>query len=358
VKLGSLGSPDSLLVVRLGAMGDVLHTLPAVTALRAALPEIRIGWVVEERWAELLCAKHADPWGPRNLSRPTVDRVHIVNTKSWRRAPFRSTTRRELSLALAEIRGQKYQVAADFQGAIKSALIAKAAGARIIVGMDTPRETLARLFYHQHVRCEARHVIEQYHGLAEAVAGCDLGKSAAQLPLDASAEEPIARTIREWGGELVIFSPGAGWGAKQWPAERYAEVARAVAGDGFRVVVNVGPGEQELARAMENAAPQSIRRFSGSLGELIALTRRARLFVGGDSGPLHLAAALAIPVVAIFGPTDPARNGPYGTKQIVLRNPASRTSLSHTGRPDPGLRGIGSEEVILAVRRMLGESHA
>jgi heptosyltransferase I len=356
VKLGRLASPESLLVVRLGAMGDILHTLPAVTALRAALPETRIGWVVEERWAELLCLQHADRWGPRNASRPVVDRVHIVNTKSWRRAPFRSSTRRELSLALAEIRGQKYQVAADFQGAIKSALIAKAARARIIVGMDTPRETLARLFYHQRVQSEAAHVIEQYHGLAEAIAGRELGKSAAQLPLDSTAEEGIARTIREWGGEFVILSPGAGWGAKQWPVERYAEVARAVSGDGFRVMVNVDPGEQELARVIETAAPNSVRRFSGSIGELIALTRRARLLVGGDSGPLHLAAALAIPVVAIFGPTDPARNGPYGTKQLVLRNPASQTSLSHTGRPDPGLLAIPAKEVILAVRRMLGKS--
>lgn len=358
MRLGNLTAPESLLVVRLGAMGDILHTLPAVTALRAALPETRIGWVVEERWAELLCAKHGERSGPRTSYRPLVDAVHIVNTKAWRRAPFASKTRREVSLAFAEIRGQKYQLAADFQGAIKSALITKGASATRILGMANPREALARIFYHQRVGSDATHVVEQYHALAEAVACRALAPTDARLPRNQESEQAMAKRTTEWGRDFVMLGPGAGWGAKQWPVERYAEVAQALSRDGFVAVVNVGPGEDKLATVIEKAAPESVRSFAGPVGDLIALTRRARLFIGGDSGPLHLAAALAVPVVAIFGPTDPLRNGPYGTKQIVLRNPASKTSLSHTSRPDPGLLGIRSEEVICAVRRMLGEFHA
>ena len=275
----------------------------------------------------------------------------------WRRDWFGARTRREVFRAFGEIRRQKYQVAADFQGAIKSAFIATVASASTIFGMANPRERLARVFYHRSAPTAAAHVIEQYHALAEAVVGRDLPRSSARIPQDEESEREISRRTLEWGREFVVVSPGAGWGAKRWPAERYAEVARTIAGDGFLVAVNVGPGEEWLARVIERAAPESVRCFAGSLGELIALTRRARIFIGGDSGPLHLAAALGIPVVAIFGPTDPARNGPYGSNPVVLRNPSSKTSLSHQSRPDPGLLGITSEEVVSAVRQRLSESH-
>jgi heptosyltransferase-1 len=156
---------------------------------------------------------------------------------------------------------------------------------------------------------------------------------------------------------LALINPGAGWGAKQWPAERYGEVARVLASDGMIPLINFGPGEEELANQVVAASGSKAVAISCSLGELIALTRRARLFIGGDTGPLHLAAALQVPVVAIFGPTDPARNGPYGTKSIVLRDPASRTSLSHTSAPDPGLLRITADAVIAAARTLLGDSH-
>jgi len=118
-------------------------------------------------------------------------------------------------------------------------------------------------------------------------------------------------------------------------------------------VINYGPGEHELARAAEAASDGTAVAMSCSISELIALTRRARLFVGGDTGPLHLAAALKVPVVALFGPTDPARNGPYGSRSIVLRNSASKTSLSHTSDADPGLLQITTEEVVRAAQQLL-----
>jgi heptosyltransferase-1 len=157
---------------------------------------------------------------------------------------------------------------------------------------------------------------------------------------------------------FALINPGAGWGAKQWPAERYGGVARALAGDGLIPFINFGPGEEKLANQVETASGGKARPVTCSVGELIALTRRARLFIGGDTGPLHLAAALQVPVVAIFGPTDPARNGPYGTRSIVLRNSESRTSLSHTSAPDPGLLQITSEEAIAAARTLLKDMHA
>jgi len=351
----SADPPESLLVVRLGAMGDIVHTLPAVAALRAAFPKTKIGWVVEERWTELLCAKNTPRSGPRNPARPLVDFVHVVNTKRWRKSPFSLDTRRQMGAVRRELNQQGYQVAVDFQGAAKSAIVARFA--RSTVGIQDPRETAARWFYDQRVRTSGSHVIEQYHSLSEAVAGRPLGVSRAEFPRDDDAEESITRKL-DSGRELVLINPGAGWGAKQWPAERFGEVARALAADGLTALINFGPGEERLAKQVEEASGGTAVSISCSIGELIALTRRVRLFIGGDTGPLHLAAALGVPLIAIFGPTDPARNGPYGTNNIVLRNAASRTSLSHTSTADPGLLRILPDEVISAARRMLEGANA
>jgi heptosyltransferase-1 len=130
-------------------------------------------------------------------------------------------------------------------------------------------------------------------------------------------------------------------------------VAKELSRDGLIPVINYGPGEDEVAGAAEAASDGTAVAMSCSVSELVALTRRARLFVGGDTGPLHLAAALKVPVVALFGPTDPTRNGPYGTKSIVLRKSVSKTSLSHTSDPDPGLLQITTEEVVRAAQQLI-----
>ena len=152
---------------------------------------------------------------------------------------------------------------------------------------------------------------------------------------------------------FAILNPGAGWGAKQWPVERYGRVAKELAGDGICSVVNYGPGEDELATAVVNASNGAARKISCSIADLIALTRRASLLIGGDTGPMHLASALKIPVVAIFGPTNPARNGPFGTRSIVLRSASSLTDHSRRDEPEQGLLEITPEEVVSAARNLL-----
>ena len=367
--------PKSLLVVRLGAMGDVVHTMHPVASLRRALPETKIGWVIEERWAESLCARGVPRSGARSAGRPLVDFVHVVNTKAWRKSPLASETRQQFSAALKEIRDQKYELAIDFQGAIKSALLARLAGTKSVVGMDEPREGPARLFYSQRVQTQGSHVIQQYCSLAEAVVG-DLSclascereggnanaspavRSAVEFPLDETAERVISRKLQSLKGRIVLVNPGAGWEAKQWPAERYGEVCRALTAEGANVLVNYGPGEEQLAKDVQDSSAGAAQPITCSIAELIALARRTSLFIGGDTGPLHVAAALGISVVAIFGPTDPARNGPYGEKSFVLRNPGSRTSLSHTSEPDPGLLQITPDEVLAVARKLLESNHA
>jgi heptosyltransferase-1 len=222
----------------------------------------------------------------------------------------------------------------------------------MVYGSAQPRENVASMFYARQVMVRGNHIVEQNLSLAEAVAHRSLEMPEVEFPHDQAVEkqcEDRLAGIRDF----VLLNPGAGWGAKQWPAERYGQVARRLAEDGLKSLINFGPGEEPLVRAVELASDGTAQGVAGSLTELIALTRRARLFIGGDTGPMHLAAALGIPVVAIFGPTNPARNGPFGTRSIVLRSPASPTTHSRRAQPDPGMLEISSDEVVAAAQRLL-----
>jgi heptosyltransferase I len=348
---------ERLLIVRLSAMGDVLHTLPAVHALREAFPQVFIGWLIEERWAELLCAPGAPRRGGRSALQPLVDEVHTVNLKAWRKSPFSLSTLQRVATVWNDVRDTHYDVAVDLQGAMRSAVLARWSGARVVLGAAEPRESPASLWYTRKVVAHGRHVIEQNLSVARALSKRPMkptGESSCDLPHDPQAELRIGQRLGELGiDEFAILNPGAGWGAKRWPAERYGEVARGLADRGVRSILNYGPGEEELMRAAEAASGGTAMAMRCSITELIALTQRARLFVGGDTGPLHLAAALRVPVVGIYGPTDPARNGPYGTQSIVLRNAESVTSHARRAATEAGLLGIRSEAVIAAANELL-----
>jgi heptosyltransferase-1 len=355
---GSLSNPvatprfNRLLVVRLSAMGDIIHTLPAAAALRRALPHATLGWLVEERWAELLCAQRYPRAGRLSPERPLVDHVHTVNTADWRRAPFSFNSWQEMAVGLSELRGIQYDAAIDFQGAIRSALLARWSGAPIIYGSIQPRENAASMFYTRKILPTGAHVVEQALALAGAVVSTPSAEARIEFPVDRDAENTITALTANIN-PFAILNPGAGWGAKRWPAERYGQVARELANDGLCSLVNYGPGEEDLAASVEVASAGAARRVSCSVSELIALTRRARLFIGGDTGPMHMAAALNIPVAAIFGPTSPARNGPFGTQSIVLRSAASTTDHTRHHEPEQGLLEITPDEVVIAARRLL-----
>ena len=351
-------SIDRLLIVRLSAMGDVIHTLPAAQALRRAFPDAMIGWLIEERWAELLCAPGTRRRGLRSAQRPLVDWVHAVNLAGWRKSlsPIATliSTAQQIAKVWNDVRSTRYDVAVDLQGAMRSAVLARWSGAQIVYGAAEPRESPASLWYTRSVIARGVHVVEQNLSVAEAVAEQKLPLPRVEFPQDLEVEQRMERRLTEARvGTFAILNPGAGWGAKRWPAERYGFVARALAKDGVRAILNYGPGEENLAREAEAASDGAAKAMKCSITELIALTRRAQLFVGGDTGPMHLAAALSVPVAAIFGPTDPARNGPYGKRSIVLRNPASPTTHARRLQPDQGMLEISVDEVVDAARRLL-----
>jgi heptosyltransferase-1 len=208
------------------------------------------------------------------------------------------------------------------------------------------------MFYTRSVLPNGTHVVEQALALAGAILPTRMVEPQIEFPVDPDAENKISGLAADVN-DFAILNPGAGWGAKRWPAERYGQVAKELAKDGLCSLINYGPGEEVLAAAVEAGSEGTARKISCSLSELIALTRRARLLIGGDTGPMHLAAALKIPVVAIFGPTDPARNGPFGTRSSVLRSASSLTDHTRHREPEQGLLRITVDEVVAAARRLL-----
>jgi heptosyltransferase-1 len=362
VVLEELEGSDSeslrVLVVRMSAMGDVIHALPAIAALRVAQPTLQVGWLVEQRWMELLCAHTAERMQPRSPLKPLVDWVHVSDFKEWRKGLSAAATWRDMLSCMREVRAMKYDVALDLQGTIRSAMATRLSGAKTRIGSTEPREAPARRFYTKQVSPQGSHVIEHSLALASAVAADDLDYEAPLFPQDHATEAWADRSCASIGfAPLAIVNPGAGWGAKCWPADSYGELARALADRGMAVMVNYGPQEEALAEMVREASEQAARPVKCTVSQLIALTRRASLFVGGDTGPMHLAAALNVPVVALFGPTRPERNGPYATRSVVLRSPASIDNASHVDDPDLGLQSIKPDAVIAAADSLLKEQN-
>lgn len=293
-----------ILVVRLGAMGDVIHALPAVASLKR-IPRAHIAWALEPKWAALL------------EGNPAVDTILPLNRRDW--SSVRS--------AWSRLRKGKYDVAVDFQGLMKSALVAWASGANQVVGYANTREVAAGVFYSKRVVTEAMHIVDQHLDLA--LASGAPGRTV-EFAIPRGAPEGELPT-----GEFVLASPLAGWKSKQWPLEYYSELAKEV-----KLVINGAP----TARAELEQIRGAHLHLSGLPG-LIDATRRASAVVGVDSGPLHLAAALGKRGVAIFGPTDPARNGPYGGTLRVLRAEGTETTYQRATSIADSMRAITPAQV-------------
>jgi heptosyltransferase-1 len=301
----------------MGAMGDIIHTLPAAASLRASFPGARITWVVEPQWAPLL------------EGNPFLDRV----------VAFRRD-RRGITASLRALRSEPYDLAVDFQGLIKSAVVARLARPGRLVGFrrGIAREGPATLFYSEKADTRSTHTVDMRLDLAAAAGASTLVRTFA-LPEGRPEGDLLA-------GEFVLASPLAGWRSKQWPIEHYREIATRLRRDlGIPLVLNGPPA----ALAQLSAVPEAIPHVSGISG-LIHATRRAAAVIGVDSGPLHIAAALHKPGVAIFGPTDPARNGPYCDSLQVLRAPDAVTTYKRGDTPDASMRQVRPDLVFDALK--------
>jgi len=328
-------SLDRFLILRLGSMGDIIHTLPAVAALRDAFPAARLDWLIERKWLPLIASNPALA-APIPLDRGLAGTLAAVRT----------------------LRRNAYTCAIDFQGLYKSALFAylSAAPHRIGLSRAFARESGAALFYTQTVAPSGTHVVDQFLSIA-ATAGARSGPARFPLVIPEAAQADIARRLQQQGvAAYFVVSPGGGWRSKCWPPERYGELCRALEESrGLRAVVNFGPGEAALADAVcRAAAPVSPLGMETDIPNLMALLSRARLVVAADTGPLHLAVALGTPVVALFGPTNPRRNGPYCPVDVVVQNASLSEKTHHRGRDfAASMLSITVEQVLAAVRTRL-----
>ena len=333
-----IAQPSSVLVLRFGAMGDIIHTLPAVAHLRHTLPDSRIVWAVEPRWAPLLAGN------------PAIDRVVLLPLKAWRKNLLRGSAWAGLRGALRSLREERFDLAVDFQGLIKSAAMGRLSGARERAGFLPAelREPLAARFYTRSVTVNRRHVVDKNLGLARGTVGGEAGLAEFSLP-PGSASERLPK------GAFLLASPFAGWRAKEWPLDRYADLA-AIAWEQRRMplVLDCAPADAESIESLGRRAPAgAIIAHPSSLEELIGATRRARGVIGLDSGPLHLAAAMGAPGVALFGPTDPARNGPYGSSFRVLRRAGAKTTYKRGRSYASSLETMSAAEVWEALSERL-----
>jgi heptosyltransferase I len=297
-------------------MGDIIHALPAVASLKQSFPDSPITWVVAEKWTALL------------EGNPFINRLLPFNRKSMA----------SVTAVWRELRALKPEIAVDFQGLLQSALVGRAARPDQFIGLDKSivREKLAARFYTRQVNAQGPHRVERNLQLAEQ-AGALSWTGHAWIP-EGKPEGDLPK------GGFVLANPFAGWVSKQWPMENYEELARVLDHAGLSLVVNVPPNREAEAKRF----PRLKVHVSGIPG-LIDATRRASAVVGVDSGPLHLAAALGKPGVAIYGPTDPAQNGPYKSRLTVLRADNVETTYQRDNEIHPSMLQITTNQVVDAL---------
>jgi heptosyltransferase-1 len=329
--------PDPrVLVVRLGSLGDLVHTFPAVSGLRETFRSAEIVWLTHPRWKLLV------------ESSELASQVWTTETRSFP----------SLRKTIDDLRSAHWDAAIDYQGLWKSAALPFFGGVKRRIGFssETIREFGVPLLYTDKVRPSAAHIADQNGELSTR-----MGARNPVAPFALHVPQVDDCGIRDFLQGLglnryVVLSPGGGWRSKCWPPERFGQLSQLIRDSlGLRSVVNFGPGEDDLALAVrECSGDADPLPYNGPLSPLMALLRNAACIVGGDTGPLHLAIALGTPAVALFGPTDPVRNGPYRTDDIVLRTPNVATTHRRDYQTHPSMLQIQVPEVFAALRRRLG----
>ena len=296
-----------ILIIKLSALGDVVHTLPVLRTLRQEYPKAYIAWIIEERYQELI-AKN-----------PDIDEVISIRTKTWRKN-WDLNTFREILLSIKNIRSKKFDVVLDLHGLVKSSAIALLSGARLKVGFhkNNCKEKISSIFTNKKAPYmeDGIHIVDMYLNLIKK--SLNIQKESKQFLLPEGQEkknEDFFKNQPELTSKPIIgINPGAGFESKLWKLERFTQLAdRITAEMGYSILLTWGPGEEQKVRQI--AASMQHKSWiapATSIQESIGLYKRLKLLVSCDSGPLHICAALGIPTVSLFGPTDPKRNGAYG----------------------------------------------
>jgi len=343
---------SSFLLVRLGALGDIVHAIPVAAALRRAFPSARIDWLVSAKHREMLDLV------------PVIDRRLVTNDRPST-GSGQGESGEPLIATVRELRRTRYDITIDLQGLIKSALIARATGAAKVIGFSKRylREPLARVFYTDvhdpggaglYAPTETRHVVWINLGLLQPIG---ITVTAPEFPIDAVQSAAAERMRVQTGGRYALLNPGAAWPNKRWAPARLASLALALRERlGLMSVVLWGPGERELGEAVvAGAGGAAALSPETTIADLVALARGAAVMVSGDTGPTHVAAAVGTPIVGIYGPTRPERNGPWLPEDITVSRAhvCECHHLRTCQRERMCLLEIEVDEVLNAVERRL-----
>jgi heptosyltransferase-1 len=304
-----------ILIVKLGSIGDIVHTLPALAAIRSGLPDAEISWVAERSTSEIL------------RDNPILDRLIEVDTKALRRGLMSGETLRAPRQQLRRLRASAFDIALDFQGLLKSASIARLSGARRVFGYSREglREPPSALLLskrihvpkHTHVIFKALQLVHGALGLPIPVHSSNLSFP---IGIPVSANEEAERVTEGTNGAYAVLNPGGGWPTKLWSPDRFGQLSDALwTNFGLHSIVTHGPGEKDLAQAVLSAShSEHARIVSVSLKGFYALAQKAKVYVGGDTGPTHIAVAAGAPIVGLFGPTEWWRNGSPREEDICV----------------------------------------
>ncbi len=300
-------SPEKILIVKPSSLGDVVHSLPFLSSIRSCFPRSEIHWVIAKGLEGLLDGN------------PMVSRLIVINKDLWKKISRAADTVLEVRSLFREIRKERYDLAVDLQGLLRSGLIMMASGAPLRVGFTEAREG-SRFFYTAKVRGgKDLHAVDRYMKIAAAL-GCKT--DSVVFPLPAVGDRRELKSYRKEHGEYIVIVPGARWDTKIWPAAYFGEVASRLP---VRSVVVGSSADIGIAdKVVESSGGKAVSLAGGTtLNELIEIMRNASLVISNDSGPMHIAAAVGVPVVAIFGPTSPERTGPYGDSHAIIRSGAA-----------------------------------
>jgi lipopolysaccharide heptosyltransferase I len=348
-------SKPRFLVIRLSSIGDIVHALPAVAALGDTFPTAEIHWAVEKRHAALLDGN------------PYIHRVIKLDTLGWRHELLSPWTLEQIAGTGMALREASFDAVLDFQGLIKSAFLAWFSKSSQRIGFSEYwlREPLAGMFYTGRVSPHGRrHIIELNLSLVERLGVPRQASQEWKFPLPHSEAEDsyVANRLAEMNiEEIVVLNPGGGWKSKCWAPENYAVLIQRLEKMIPQFMLLTGSPEEEPAieDILQRAGSRRAAYFPSTILQLIALIRRARLFVGGDTGPLHLAEAAGTPVVAIFSSAEPVntpeRNGPFRAQDISVVN-RNGTPTHRLGKNSDYLRDVSVESVLAAIRERLARS--
>lgn len=295
-------TPEKILVIKPSSLGDIVHSLPFLNVLRDRFPRSEIHWIIAKGFEGLL------------EDHPMISRLLVINKDEWKKIKNVKDTISELRSLFKSLKKEKFDIVADLQGLLRSGVLTAATGASVRVGFKEAREGSSIFYTHRVEGGKDIHAVDRYLKIAKFL-GCDIADVCFPLPLSFGSSR-VTQYLPD--KEYAVLVPGARWKTKKWPPERFGELASRLP---MKFLVVGGKSDTDISNRVVNSSKGNAISIAGktNIKELIEIMRKAKFVVSNDSGPMHIAAALGVPVFAIFGPTNPLRTGPYGKGHIIIR---------------------------------------